>query len=234
VELNPKDADSHYQIARLLVEEGNKEEAQTVLGKVLLAKSDHAPSRHLLGDILLEKGKTDEAYIELKQALSLESENPVYMQSMAAVLVVKNELDQALKKLLAASKMASENHEIFFDICTVYSKKGWYTAAIGHCEKALELNASHYDTMNRLAWLYAKKKTNLAKGLQLSKKTLKANPDRDDYLDTLSEVYFAKGKYDFAIKIIKSAIKLRPDESYYRQQLWKFKNAKSKTLASAK
>ncbi len=110
----------------------------------------------------------------------------------------------------------------------------WYTAAIGNCEKALKIKTDHYDTMNRLAWLYAKKNIHLSKSLHLSKETVEANPKRDDYLDTLSEIYFAKGQYKMAIKNIKLAIKLNPEESYYRQQLHKFKNTKSKILASAK
>ena len=80
--------------------------------------------------------------------------------------------------------------------------------------------------MNRLAWLYAKKKTSLEEGFKLSEATLKAFPDSPGYIDTLSELYYVSGDIDSAVENIKKAIKLMPEEPYYKQQLWKFKNRK--------
>ena len=82
--------------------------------------------------------------------------------------------------------------------------------------------------MNRLAWLYAKKRTNLVEAFELSKKTLKAFPGDAGYIDTLSEIYYVQGKKDEAIENIKKAIELDPKDSYYKQQLWKFKNVDPK------
>ncbi|MBT5968648.1 MAG: hypothetical protein HOG61_04635 [Nitrospina sp.] len=86
--------------------------------------------------------------------------------------------------------------------------------------------------MNRLAWLYAKKQIKLTKAIDISSKTVKAFPKRADYIDTLSEVYYSMGKTDKAILKIKEALKLVPNDSYYKQQLWKFKNIKSKKPAA--
>ena len=82
--------------------------------------------------------------------------------------------------------------------------------------------------MNRLAWLYAKKQTKLARPLDLSSQTLKAFPKRPEYIDTLSEIYYVQGKSDEAIAKIKEALNLVPNDPYYKQQLWKFKNVKPK------
>ena len=86
--------------------------------------------------------------------------------------------------------------------------------------------------MNRLAWLYAKKQTKLAKALDMSRETVKAFPKRAGYIDTLSEVYYALGKTDEAIAKIKEALKLTPNDPYYKQQLWKYRNIKLKKPAA--
>ena len=86
--------------------------------------------------------------------------------------------------------------------------------------------------MNRLAWLYAKKQTKLAKALDMSSETVKAFPKRAGYIDTLSEVYYALGKTDEAIAKIKEALKLTPNDPYYKQQLWKYRNIKLKKPAA--
>ncbi|NIQ01254.1 MAG: hypothetical protein GWM98_13320 [Nitrospinaceae bacterium] len=132
--------------------------------------------------------------------------------------------------LLKAMKFRPEDHEIVLAVCNVYGKKRYYTVAIQHCEKALNLDSDDHRTMNRLAWLYAKKQIHLEKAMELSRKTLQAFPDRPEYIDTLSELYYVQGKIDQAVENIKIAIDLVPDEIYYKQQLWKFKNVKPKPL----
>ncbi len=123
-------------------------------------------------------------------------------------------------------EMEPENHAIVFAVCNVYSKKRYFSVAVGHCEKAYKLASNDYSTMNRLAWLYAKKKIKLNEGIKLSEKTLEAFPQKAEYIDTLSELLYAKGNVDKAVENIQVAINLVPDEPYYKQQLWRFKNVK--------
>ena len=83
--------------------------------------------------------------------------------------------------------------------------------------------------MNRLAWLYAKKRIKLKKAFELSNQTLEVYPNRDEFIDTLSEILYVQGKTNKAMEKIKEAIKLVPNNPYYKQQLWKFKNVKLKS-----
>ena len=50
------------------------------------------------------------------------------------------------------------------------------------------------------------------------------------FIDTLSELYYAQGDIIEAVKIIRKAINLKPDDTYYKKQLWKFKNVTPKAL----
>ena len=69
--------------------------------------------------------------------------------------------------------------------------------------------------LNRLAWLYAKKRVNLKKGLKFAKATVAAFPKRHDYLDTLAEVHYSRENAKLAVETIKTALELSPDSSYY-------------------
>jgi tetratricopeptide (TPR) repeat protein len=151
---------------------------------------------------------------------------------LASALVEKKELDKALGMLLEVSNKDPKNTDLLFAVCNVYTKKGYFTAATGYCEKTLELKPGVYDAMNRLAWLYAKKQTKLEKALDLSTQTLKAFPKRPEFIDTLSEIYYVQGKSEDAIAKIKEALDLVPNDAYYKQQLWKFKNVKPKKPAA--
>ena len=114
--------------------------------------------------------------------------------------------------------------DVLFSVCNVYAKKRFYTAAINFCERALVHAPKKIDLMNRLAWLYAKKRLNLDRGIHLMQIVNKAEPNNAKYIDTMSELLYAKGDIVEAVKTIREAISLDPKNSYYKQQIWKFKN----------
>lgn len=231
IKLNSKDAQSHYQLGKLVSSEGKWGRAQSLLSNAIALEAKHAPSYYELGVVLLGRNKVDLARDEFQKALDLEPKNSDFIMGLVLALVEKKELDRSLELLLPISKKESNNAKIFFAICNVYTKKGYFTVAKGHCEKSFELNGNNYETMNRLAWLYAKKSVKLKKAFDLSTQTLKAFPKRPEFIDTLSEILYVQGKLEKAEEKIQEAIKLVPNNPYYKQQLWKFKNIKPKPPA---
>ena len=111
-----------------------------------------------------------------------------------------------------------------FGLCDTYYHKKFYSAALVHCEKALQLDSGYPDTLSRLAWLYAKKNKNLDKGLGYVKKALENDPDNAGYLSSLAEVYYALDEIGLAVATIEFAIELEPEIENYKKQLRKFKS----------
>jgi|FLOH01.1.fsa_nt_gi tetratricopeptide (TPR) repeat protein/cytoskeletal protein CcmA (bactofilin family) len=226
IKLDPKDAQSHYQLGKLVSGEKKWGRAQSLLSNAIALDAGHAPSHYELGIVLLGRKQVDLALEEFKKALDLEPQNSDFIMGLVLALVEQKELDSALELLLPVSRTEVNNPKIFFSVCNVYTKKGYFTVATGHCEKSFELDNSNYETMNRLAWLYAKKSVKLAKAFELSNQTLKAFPNRPEYIDTLSEILYVRGEPEKAVEKIQEAINRMPNDPYYKQQLWKFKNVK--------
>ena len=231
IKLNPKDAESHFQLGRLVSSEKKWGRAQSLLSNAIALDGKQGAFHYELGIVILERGNADLAKEKFKKALGLEPNNSVFIMGMVLALIEKKQLDQALNILLPVSKKETDNPKLFMAVCNVYTKKGYFTAATGYCEKSLKLNAGNYETMNRLAWLYAKRSAKLQKAYQLSTQTLKAFPKRPEFIDTLSEILYVQGKIEKAVGKIQEAIKLVPNNPYYKQQLWKFKNIKPKSPA---
>jgi tetratricopeptide (TPR) repeat protein len=231
IKLNPKDAESHYQLGKLVSSEEKWGRAQSLLSNAVALDSKQGAYHYELGIVLLKRGSVDLAKDKFQNAMDLEPDSSDFIMGMALALVEKKKLDEALKILLPVSKKETDNPKIFMAVCNVYTKKGYFTAATGYCEKSLELNKNNYETMNRLAWLYAKKSAKLQKAFDLSMQTLKTFPKRAEFIDTLSEILYVQGKIDKAVGKIQEAIKLVPNNPYYKQQLWKFKNVKPKPPA---
>ncbi len=229
IKLNPKDAQSHYELGRLVSNEEKWGRAQSLLSNAISLDASHGPSHYELGMVLLGREKVDAAKDEFQKALDLEPKNSDFIMGLVLALVEKKELDKSLELLLPISKSEKGNPKIFFAICNVYTKKGYFTVATKHCEKSFELDKSNYKTMNRLAWLYAKKGIKLKKAFELSSQTLEAFPNQSGFIDTLSEILYVRGETEKAMAKIQEAIKLKPNNPYYKQQLWKFKNVKPKS-----
>ena len=79
--------------------------------------------------------------------------------------------------------------------------------------------------MNRLAWLYSKKRIKLDKGLELIQMTIKLSPGNLKYTDTYAELLFSKGDTEGAINIMTENIRSDPSNRYYKKQLFKFKSS---------
>ena len=163
----------------------------------------------------------------LKKRLKAEPENLTYMLALGTAQTQNKNPNRAVEVLLKAAKMEPNNGLVSQELCEAYKKKGFYRVSIDHCEKAIKILPNSHPVMNRLAWLYAKKKTNLSKAQRLSQKAVKADPQNHKYLDTLAEVYYVRGKKDKAIETIKKALEIDADNRLYKQQLWRFKHIKS-------
>ncbi len=214
----------------MLVANNQYKNARPVLEKALSLRKNHPSTYFELGRALLEEGVLDEAEAKLGHAVEMKGDNVSYLLAFADVLVESKKYDTALKHVLKAVKLKPKNTDAVFSACNVYRKKGYYTVAIGYCETARGLSPKNPEIMNRLAWLYAKKGIKIARGMEIMNKVLKIHPNEPGYLDTLSELYYVQGKTDEAVANIRTAIKLKPKDKYYKQQLWKFKNVAPKKL----
>ncbi len=175
-------------------------------------------------EVVSEKELSDPAPVEKESELNLadQPENPEILLAVGRENLAEKNYADDLDALKTAEAAAPGDPQIQLAMCNAYRKKVFYTAGIVHCQKALELKKDYYEAMNRLAWLYAKKKINLDEGIALSQRTLEKFPEKHEYIDTLSELYFAKGEAEKAVESMQVAIKLAPGKKYYQRQLERF------------
>ena len=225
VKLQPENAENQYQFGKLLLQAKEFNNARQALEKALSLRDNHPPTYYELGLALLEESNAKDAEVVFRKAVAGDSKNIFYSLALAESQIINKKYNAALDRLLKLSITNPKHTQLQFSLCNIYSKKKFYTSAIKHCELANNLNVNQdVNIMNRLAWLYAKKRLKLDLGINLMKLVNKAEPKNPKYIDTMSELLYAKGDVVKAIKTISEAITLAPKNSYYRQQIWKFKN----------
>ena len=200
------------------------ENARQALEKALSLRDDHVPTYYELGLVLLAESEVIKAEDLLNKAVMGEPDNAVYSLALADAQVKNKKYDIALDRLLQLVQTGPNKPDLLFTVCRIYSKKRFFTAAIKFCERTLNLTPKKVDVMNRLAWLYAKKRIKMGRGLELIQEVLKNHPGESKYVDTFAELLYAKGDIEGAVQSMGEIVRINPGNAFYKQQLWKFKN----------
>ena len=108
-------------------------------------------------------------------------------------------------------------------------KLGNADAAVATYWKITEPHQDDAGSMNAFAWFCAQRKIGLDQALPVALKAVELSERDPGILDTLAEVYFARGEFDNAIKIGEEALSAEPNDSYYQDQVKKFKKAKAES-----
>jgi thioredoxin-related protein/lipopolysaccharide biosynthesis regulator YciM len=111
----------------------------------------------------------------------------------------------------------------------------------GDADKAVAVYMTYVDrypddprAMNSFAWFCASRKIGLDKALPIALKMVELTDRHPGYLDTLAELYYARGEYDLAIEAGTEALKKEPGDKYLADQVEKFKRAKAEAGSSSR
>jgi len=130
---------------------------------------------------------------------------------------------EAFRKVVAVEPLTDIEYALFVEahsaLGNIYYDQENYDLAIQYFKKAIELNPADHGSMNNLAWVFATQGVQLEEGIVLSRRSLRLNPNSPTYLDTLAELYFARGDVEQAVQIIRQAIAQDPDQPELRAHL---------------
>ncbi|MGH8103352.1 MAG: DUF1028 domain-containing protein [bacterium] len=82
--------------------------------------------------------------------------------------------------------------------------------------------------LNASAWDLCSNIFNVKEGLEIAKRAVALAPKDWSIVDTLAECYYANGMYDEAIATETEALNAEPENTYYAQQIAKYRAAKEK------
>jgi uncharacterized Ntn-hydrolase superfamily protein len=91
--------------------------------------------------------------------------------------------------------------------------------------KALKSTIESPDVYNNLAWEFALRKMYPQETLEAAHKAHTLAPDDQNIMDTVAEAYYATGDFENAILWERKALKIDPENGFYKKQLKKFEEA---------
>jgi len=200
VENDPNNARLYFDIANKYNDRGEDEKALHYYEKVLELETDHSSDMYLQAEYNVAESK---AYA---------ADNPDYLQHYAKTCTDDNLKYYAYSSLARFFRMKKDQANVI----SVY-------------EEALTVLPDNASMMNSYAWYIFQNEVSdyYERGIEIARQAVEIEPEADSIWDTLGQLLFAAGYTDQAIEAMQRAVDLAPEETSYKNNLQRYKSARS-------
>lgn len=188
--------------------------------KAIPADSDlYASARTHMGLILKGDGRILEAIDLIKEAIVNKNEEADLYGFLASLYEANNQLEVAEKTLKDGIKLSPDDIDLHYKLGVIYEKTNRFRESVDEMTKILKIDKDNAEALNFIGYGYADREINLAEAERLIKKALKLKPGNGFITDSLGWLYFKKNRLDLAIKYLKEAAKILPEDPTIAEHL---------------
>ncbi len=201
--------------------------ARYCLGLVLTKKREFQRAAVEYQHVIAQQRDHVGAYYNLAQAffrLKRSEEGKRAMEVYRRLNAVAQEIDDRERAILLEPSNPLKQHQLGL----VYAKHGKIDEAIEAFQAAVKLDGNAHYALNALARLYILRGVRLQDAIAYAEKAFHLT-QAPQYLQTLALAHFQADEHESALKAIRAAIKMEPENDSFRQTLRKMKEADAKT-----
>ncbi len=218
-DLEDDPTDTRFRIALVKIQQGEFEEAQSILSLILVEKPNFAAARYYLATVNVGLKRPREALIELEK---ISPDDKIYVESqiLAAYLhqQLKN-LPAATEAINAALKSRPDDVKLLSFLSMVQRQTGEHSEAIKTQSRVIELepkNDQHYFTLGVL-YDDAEQK---ADGRKAMEKAIELNPKNANALNYLGYTLAEEGvELEQAAKLVRRALAIEKNNGFFIDSL---------------
>jgi tetratricopeptide (TPR) repeat protein len=204
-------------------------EAMIPLSEVLRMEPENFDALIGAGRALFKLNEPAGAQELLRKASKIRPNSPLPHESLGNYYAEAEDEARAEQEYLKAIEIEPRYNPPYFRLIELYEKQGKRPEMMEMYSRVLPLDPS--GAHNEIAWLMATSEHEHIRdpetAIEHALIAIELKP-HTWYIDTLAEAFYAAGRYDAAIAVIKEAIAKKPDDiKYYEDQLDKFNKAKA-------
>lgn len=219
IRLSPDHAGAHNGLAGALAAQKRTDEAAAEFETAARLAPDNPLPLHGLGRLYQYSGAADKALVAYGRALKVKPGFVHALLDRGDVYAAMNQPDRALADYSEAVKVAPKYADAQFRLGMFYQSRNRGADAIAAYRAAIEANPRFAPAYNNLAWLTMERKGNLAEALGWAKKSIDIQPGVPEFIDTLGQIYRARGELDLAIEQFRRAADSKPPQAEYYYRL---------------
>ena len=145
LELNPKNAEAHYVLARALDGKKMPEEAASQLFEAVRLDPNYADAHYNLAQALLQAGKLDEAISHLSVVVQRQPQHAAARHTLGAILITKGMLEEAQSHLSEAVRLDPNNADAHYNLAQAMLRQGKTSEATQHLSETVRLRPDDAD-----------------------------------------------------------------------------------------
>ena len=150
VELDPQDAEAHYNLGNTLKEQGRLKEAEASYRQAIVLKPDYAEAYYNLGNTLKGLGRLKEAEASYRQAIVLKPDYAEAYYNLGNTLKGLGRLKEAEASYRQAIALKPDNTGVHFSLGVLYNKQGKFEKAAEIFRKVLVDDSDNYQARYHL------------------------------------------------------------------------------------
>ncbi len=215
IRLDPRDPDSSFNLASLLMARGKPREAVIYFERVHPADRE---SRLGLIEACLRSGRTADA-LRIAASLSADNGSDVKLHFTLGVLLAgQGQYPPAELELQKADALQPDTFEIIFNLGQAYLLDKQYSRAELQLTQALRLQPDSISALYLLAETHWKQSQPLD-ALELLVKAHKLAPKNTDIVLLMAQISMAQGYFEDAIPLLQGGLEIDPQRSDLRSAL---------------
>ncbi|HEY1980883.1 MAG TPA: tetratricopeptide repeat protein [Xanthobacteraceae bacterium] len=153
IELDPADAEAHYNLGTVLGSLNRYPEAIDRLRRAVALRPDHAKAHSNLGAALHAGRQLDEAEAACRRALAIDPVSATAYLNLGAVLSSQDHLEDAAENFRRAAELQADFAEAYLNLGLAIHNQGRFDEALPHYRRATSLRADYPDAHMAEAFL---------------------------------------------------------------------------------
>jgi tetratricopeptide (TPR) repeat protein len=216
---NPESPDLHYLMGVALDAAQDPHSALFHFEK--LKSGDRFYKKAVIGGsfLYLETGRIREGIERLEAVVDETGDEPEFFLYLGSFYEQAGSLEKASKILIRGVGLFPENPGLYFRLGVVHDKAGRRAKAIEAIKEAVALDPENPSALNYLGYTYAEMGIHLDEAESLIIDALKRKPDDGYITDSLGWVCFKQGRFKKALKTLRRANDLAPNEPVIMEHL---------------
>lgn len=189
--IEPDNATILVSLAKLETENGDRQQAQSWIDKLIGLNPRSPQGYELKGDLSSRHADYANALKYYNQALSRQATPAVYLK-LADLYARQKDNQAAVNLLKQANKAFPEEERILLVLATILQKMGQDVASREYYNALLEINSDNVVVLNNLAYSYIK--DDLGKSMDYARRAYQLAPNSHAVIDTLGWVLIQSGQ----------------------------------------
>ena len=212
-EIDPQQISILKKISDIHVSKKSYKKAMAFLNsrKIPKDKISQAFVENLRGEIFVKARDERNAINSFQKAIVLDPTAIIPKMNMAGLFMGRNQIEKAKAIYLEIERAKPDHFAMVMALGYLYEMEGKTQQAETQYRKALKIDPEHANAANNLAYLLLKTEAGLEEAFSLASQAKRKDPISPSILDTMGQVYYKKGLYQYAISEFKESIKLNPN-----------------------